>query len=88
MRRLVLALGLGCLVAPAVAGAGGMRDLADAWLIPADQVETLLTGAQDSRRHWYLTLAQGRLFELAELPQFGANQIIEFMRHEENLHAP
>lgn len=71
MRRLALALGLVCLVVPTVTGAGGMRDLDDAWLIPADQVQTLLTGAQGSRRHWYLTVAQGRLFDLAELPQFG-----------------
>ena len=71
MRRLALGLGLACLVGATAANAGGTRDLADAWLIPTARLRTMLTDAQAPPRRWYLTVAQGRLYELAELPQLG-----------------
>jgi len=71
VRPLALALGLGWLVVPLIVIAGGLRDLEDAWLIPTARLRTMLTSAEAPPRRWFLTVAQGRLYDLAELPQLG-----------------
>jgi hypothetical protein len=73
-RRTAWTLLLLGLAAPAAAG--GLRDLADAWLIPGADLRALLVadvaaGVAPRDRGWSLAVTQGRLFELAELPQLG-----------------
>jgi len=53
--------------------AGGVRDLADAWLAPPPHWGALLAdpSARRGPPRWWSAVAQGRLFGLAELPQTG-----------------
>lgn len=59
------------IVAAGRLSAGGLRDLDDAWLLPAWAVRGLLAPEAVAADGWSLALAQGRLFGVAELPQVG-----------------
>lgn len=53
---------------------GGVRDLADAWLLDGPRTDALLAGpdaARPSAPRWWLEVRQGMLYGLPELPQMG-----------------
>jgi len=54
-----------------VAQAGGLHDLADAWLVPLEQASRLLGQPSARPATWSAGVSQGRLFGLPELPQCG-----------------
>lgn len=64
-------------LAPAtVATAGGVRDLADAWLVDGRELAGWLRpGPPDGAAAWWLEATQGRLWGLPELPQAGVRLV-------------
>jgi hypothetical protein len=75
MRRALAALVLGTLVVLLgnAASGGGVRDLADAWLLDGPRTALLLSepGAATRAGRWWLEARQGALYGLPELPQMG-----------------
>jgi hypothetical protein len=67
--RRVVAVGV-LLTAAAVAWAGGMRDLDDAWLM-SDDVALAMVQPGPRATRWRVTAAHGRLYGLPDLPQSG-----------------
>ncbi len=62
-----------CVVAglTVTAGAGGIRDLADAWLVPPSVLAQAWEPGAGAPARWRVEVATGRLHGLAELPQSG-----------------
>jgi hypothetical protein len=58
------------LAVASVAVAGGVRDLADAWLVDGARTARLLADGRAGRGVW-LETSHGRLWSVPELPQFG-----------------
>lgn len=75
MRRGLTALVLGALTVLLgnPASGGGVRDLADAWLLDGPRTSSLLSdsGAAPPAARWWLEARQGALYGLPELPQLG-----------------
>lgn len=75
MRRTLSAplLGVLTVLLGNVASAGGVRDLADAWLLDGPRTASLMSGTEAfaTPGRWWLEARQGALYGLPELPQMG-----------------
>lgn len=80
-RTALVALAMASIAPGTAALGGGVRDLADAWLLDGPRTDALLAGpdaAGSPAPRWWLEARQGSLYNLPELPQLG---LLASLRH-------